>query len=66
MLDDALLPAEERPQRHCRRCGHPVPKGPLVEGMGIDCAEREGLLPGTARVHRWEQDGPNLFDYDQT
>ena len=59
---DALLPHEESVQRRCRRCGHLVPRGPLFEGYGIDCAVRLGLLPGTARVRAARQDGPDLFD----
>ncbi|MGW0435897.1 hypothetical protein ACWDV4_25560 [Micromonospora sp. NPDC003197] len=59
---DALLPAEESAQRRCLRCGHPVPRGRLFEGYGIDCAVRLGLLPGTARVRASHQEGPDLFD----
>ncbi|GAB2945141.1 hypothetical protein GCM10027280_37450 [Micromonospora polyrhachis] len=59
---DALLPAEESAPRRCRRCGHPVPRGRLFEGYGIDCAIRLGMLPGTARVRAAPQEGPDLFD----
>lgn len=66
MSADALLPAEVRPPRHCRRCGHPVPKGPLIDGLGVECATMLGLLPGSARVHGGGgQDGPDLFNHKE-
>ena len=64
MSADALLPAEVRPQRHCRRCGRAVPTGPLIDGLGSECASQLGLLPRSARLRGGRQDGPDLFHPD--
>lgn len=57
-----LLPGPPEP-RHCQSCGRPVPKGPLVEGLGSGCAREHGITaPSIPRPRTGGQDGPTLFD----
>ena len=44
MSTDALIPGPRRPAR-CEDCGRPIPKGPVIGGMGSSCARDHGLLP---------------------
>lgn len=57
-----LLPGPPEP-RHCDSCGRPVPKGPLVQGLGSGCAREHGITPPSIpRPRSDRQDGPTLLD----
>lgn len=57
-----LLPGPPEP-RSCQSCGRPVPKGPLVQGLGSGCAREHGVTPPSiARPRSDAQDGPTLLD----
>lgn len=57
-----LLPGLPEP-RSCQSCGRPVPKGPLVEGLGSGCAREHGITaPSIARPRSDAQGGPTLLD----
>ncbi|MEV0214276.1 hypothetical protein [Micromonospora sp. NPDC050695] len=57
------LPLDIPEPRHCQSCGRPVPKGPLVKGLGSGCAREHGVTaPSIPRPRADGQNGPTLLD----
>lgn len=57
-----LLPGP--PARRCRCCRRLIRVGPVIDGYGIECARRRGLIPpAVSKPDSAPQDGPDLLGW---
>lgn len=54
-----IRPAVTGEMRRCKRCGHRARADRMIQGLGVECATRLGLVGGTVNA---SQSGPDLFD----